>query len=477
MFTLTANWKLASSIVWMLGKTSEVVRMKFGIDYKSAVPSVLMLLVFCAIFDVLAPDYTVKLTDPKLIAAAIRNTTQGRASGSLFNQVFWLALLLIGGIFAVRRTYPALRNLRAIIPLMLLVMWSIISILWSAEPSLTFRRSFFLLVVLVAVFIPLVYSASLTNILTIIYISAAFALMLDIMALSLPSGFHVDGPFKGVHGHKNAVGPVASLAIFMAIWLRPNLPSLFHVRLNSIFIALWGIILVFSGSKTSISVFFLAIIIVFIMDFLSKILKMSVGILLLCISIFIAIIISLIYALFDMDVGGILTLITGVEVTFTGRTALWSFIVQQLEGHWLFGFGYGGFWGIGSAGANITTANAWFSHVSQSHNGYLDLVVNTGIIGVVLFFYVLVSFYRNIERLKLFDRRSYFILLIIMNYALIHNLQETSLMRTKSFLWVMMIVVIILASRLANEYRRTGGVSNPFMLPSAIQSSVVIKPA
>ena len=84
----------------------------------------------------------------------------------------------------------------------------------------------------------------------------------------------------------------------------------------------------------------------------------------------------------------------GRDPTLTGRTIIWS-AVLSMHTNPLFGTGYESFW-LGprlqhvwqSAGAGI----------NEAHNGYLEVYLNLGIIGVVLMAGFLISSYRSICR-------------------------------------------------------------------------------
>lgn len=65
----------------------------------------------------------------------------------------------------------------------------------------------------------------------------------------------------------------------------------------------------------------------------------------------------------------------------TGRVPLWNFIWQQLPGYKLQGFGWGTFWVVDRT-LQASDALGWFPR--HSHNAYLQLIVNIGIIGLAL---------------------------------------------------------------------------------------------
>lgn len=78
-------------------------------------------------------------------------------------------------------------------------------------------------------------------------------------------------------------------------------------------------------------------------------------------------------------------------VTFTERTDIWSFMLDEIAKRPVFGAGYGSFWQIDPAiqpslklGNWITTAT-----INEGHDGYLDVIVSVGFAGFAMVMFVL----------------------------------------------------------------------------------------
>jgi O-antigen ligase len=65
----------------------------------------------------------------------------------------------------------------------------------------------------------------------------------------------------------------------------------------------------------------------------------------------------------------------------TGRLPLWNYIWEQSAGHRLQGFGCGAFWTINRTIA-ADDALEWYPR--HSHNAYIQIIVNLGIVGLVV---------------------------------------------------------------------------------------------
>lgn len=82
----------------------------------------------------------------------------------------------------------------------------------------------------------------------------------------------------------------------------------------------------------------------------------------------------------------------GRDATLTGRTALWDQVLS-LSAHPLFGTGFESFW-LGERVEKLWRIYWW--HPNQAHNGYLEIFLNLGWIGLALLGLVMAQGYRNV---------------------------------------------------------------------------------
>jgi exopolysaccharide production protein ExoQ len=91
--------------------------------------------------------------------------------------------------------------------------------------------------------------------------------------------------------------------------------------------------------------------------------------------------------------GGSLLALLGRNPTLTGRTDLWNLCLTLVTNPFV-GAGYESFW----LGSRLEIMWNYIRGVNQAHNGYLEIYLNLGWVGVVLLVAVLISGYRNIIR-------------------------------------------------------------------------------
>lgn len=127
----------------------------------------------------------------------------------------------------------------------------------------------------------------------------------------------------------------------------------------------------------------------------------------------------------------------GRDATFTGRTYIWEHITSGTVNP-LIGAGFNNFWG-GLGGKSINEALQ--THVPTAHDGYLDIYLDGGVIGLVLLFCLLfASGNRLVRKLRVNRFQAFrFVFLIV---AIVSNLTESSFART-SIIWFTTLLVLV----------------------------------
>jgi len=110
--------------------------------------------------------------------------------------------------------------------------------------------------------------------------------------------------------------------------------------------------------------------------------------------------------------------------SFNGRIPLWVILCDQLEGRWLNGFGYGGFW----VSKNIEGLNdelEWYA--SHAHSAYLGTVVHVGLVGLSLLLAVtLLTFRRTIELIRTIGSPEFYVFGSWLVAAFLISIAETA---------------------------------------------------
>ena len=128
----------------------------------------------------------------------------------------------------------------------------------------------------------------------------------------------------------------------------------------------------------------------------------------------------------------------GKSSDLTGRGDLWNVLLDLLSSRLLLGFGYGVFWE--SYGAIVTLAVGW--DVPHAHNGFLDLTLGVGLLGLILFsISYLSTFAKSLARFQSSQNDESIYPLIILIYIVISNVSETGLFSYNNIYWLLFVTV------------------------------------
>jgi O-antigen ligase len=207
---------------------------------------------------------------------------------------------------------------------------------------------------------------------------------------------------------------------------------------------IWGVFLlgaiglIFkSNSATGNIIFFLILVLFFLFVLtrhLTKIRKADIfiiaGLLALLSAVLILVNPSHIFAFFQKD------------ITLTGRVPLWILVWNAILQKPLLGYGYGGFWlGWEGPSAYIRSIIQW--HPPHAHNGFLDIMLDLGATGLLLYLLFLLSLVRqfSINRQTTYLFRLFTILLTI--FLIIYNTVENIALSRNSIVWILGVVVLL----------------------------------
>ena len=115
------------------------------------------------------------------------------------------------------------------------------------------------------------------------------------------------------------------------------------------------------------------------------------------------------------------------NVTLTGRTLIWDFIMKIIPNSLIFGYGRN----------DIIAQNAIIRDVTEAHNGLLEILLCTGIIGLFVFILILLNAFRALNKSN--SKISYILSMAIFLYFCI-ALTESAFTYTKIGFWILIIL-------------------------------------
>lgn len=113
----------------------------------------------------------------------------------------------------------------------------------------------------------------------------------------------------------------------------------------------------------------------------------------------------------------------GRDSTLTGRTAIWDMVIQMTDRP-VIGAGFESFWFGQRLATMWSIQGRLFEGIQSSHNGYLEVFVNLGWIGLLLTVVLLVRGYARSARALSVDLPFYGLQFAYIGVAIIYNLTE-----------------------------------------------------
>ena len=261
------------------------------------------------------------------------------------------------------------------------VAWCGASILWSVDSTQTIRKLAILGLTLIGA-----YGAAtrfdLDDLLAIMLIGLTGFIGLGVLAelgLGTFRPWRSDYRFAGTcHPNDQAVQcALLSLAAASAVWLKRNHPWLRWLLISG---GLLGLALTKSRTTLLALIVTAALAAVLSAKGMQRWLVMSAGVGVLCLGGIVANFISVADVQQTFNVASMGR--TEHVSSLTGRVPLWNELGKAVEKRPLVGYGYGAFWGEKNV-LKYSSIFAW--HIPHAHNGYLDLVLATGIVGAFLY--------------------------------------------------------------------------------------------
>ena len=372
--------------------------------------------------------------------------------GDSLRQVGFTTLFLL--IVAATTSGKGARALLDVpLALVALLLWCWASVTWAIEPGVALRRVLFTTIVTLGVTYSLNMLRSRT-VMSILFAWFTVILLLDWLAIPLlAQAVHQPGEldkalvgnWRGIHSHKNEAGAFCALAALMFIDKAWRGGSFIIAPLLAVLSLAF---LVMTSSKTSGGLVLVAAMagVVFDLGYRNPTLRaVALGML--------ACGLLLTVVAFGDQASALLAVFED-PASLTGRVQIWPVLLSYAAAHPFLGSGYGSFWAIGDASPVYESGAHWLTTISHAHNGYLDLLVQTGVVGLALAVLGLVI--RPMYRLgsqPLDPQVSRWLLGSMLAFCWLHNLLETSLFDRANIVWVTMLVAFNLLERCAPQLR------------------------
>ena len=305
------------------------------------------------------------------------------------------------------------------------LLWCGLTIFWAIDPFVAFKRYFqYITTSIVFISVLLNFKNEEIIIKTLTVILSLYLFITLIVVLTIPQA--TDPAFnswRGLHPQKNNLGQTASLGIIFFFNMYFNVKTIKEKIYILLFLLMALTLLIGAFSMTNILL--MAIFGVFFILFRSNKVFEPLGIgkktAFLIISFVSVLLLSIL--LLGSDLYLKLFEVIGKDPTFSGRTEIW-YLVLNSSTNLITGVGFQSFW-IPEHLSKIILFQYWIPN--QSHNGYVDIILEIGVVGLILFLFVLYSLFKKVHI------KNHILWILFIVYALLLNFSESTLIRPHHF--------------------------------------------
>ena len=329
--------------------------------------------------------------------------------------------------------------------ILIFILFAICSIIWSSNTVVSIYKGIALVgCSVIAAYTGLAYSnKSLFRGLWWFFVFvtiASYATALFLPAIGTHIGYPYYGAWRGIFWSKNYMGPVVAfgnLVFLFHIYLSwKKIPALFG---NILFYLLTALLVVLSKCASA-----LILMVILNLGFLlvlawvrwKTLLKKSHYIIGAVVSV---LLITILFLNLNFFLG-----LVGRDATLTGRYPLWSYLIHYgWTNHPILGSGFGATWESNNFRDTTGIAVKWDLTPLVSDNGYIDIFLDLGLVGLVLAISIILLCFFRVVRYALKEQTVIsFFPVLLMVFVIIVNLDLSFLLNLEFFAWFLMIFAL-----------------------------------
>ena len=365
---------------------------------------------------------------------------------SVWKTVAYPALFLLAGAsFLLSASYRRLPwGHPGLIVLMCTIAYAFSSVGWSADPKTSLMRAMLLLIttttLLLAVYMARSYSHMVMRIFWVIFVCT----LLNAAALVVRPPSSIG--YTGIYDQKNVFGWVAAVTLYFSLYKLLTGDAKERAAALCMSIAA-PVFLVASASKTSLGLAALAPVCGTVLWIAARYFSLTPAIVFPALVAIAAFVFEIGRAAGQWDLFSVNDAIFG-NPTLTGRTEIWAFALSLVREQPIFGWGYEAIFGTGPDGVAARNAIGFVREMPTSHNGYVDILLQLGAVGLFLKAMLLVIILYTIGQVVRMKPAAAWLGLTIFVFVAIHNCLESDILISSNPLSMMLLLMFFMAIRL-----------------------------
>ncbi|HMN24568.1 MAG TPA: O-antigen ligase family protein [Ignavibacteriaceae bacterium] len=344
--------------------------------------------------------------------------TFGGETTNIKNQVVYLFLFFSSLVILSKRFDKILSLIRSEKYLSLFVLLCLLSAVWSDYPFLSFKRSFQLFVMF------LVIVEALVNIepkilLKQLKIVVSIYLFFNLYACRfIPAAIDpVFGTWRGMEVQKNWLAQ-NSLYCFLSSIVFFSFDKTRYAKLYDSVIILISVLIIYKAHSSTNLIAVVIIVFMGIVFQIESVFKnLGIGRSILGLTFLFILTFGGIFLIFSSEIFGLIPGYFGKDTTLSGRVDIWDFVWNDIEKRLLLGYGFATYWIMGSSRLEIFASYFEGFMVNEAHNGYLEIILQLGVVGFISFLFPVIAYIYRMFKLNSNIAILIFVSIMTLNYT------------------------------------------------------------
>jgi exopolysaccharide production protein ExoQ len=355
--------------------------------------------------------------------------------GSAFHMITVAGILLICSVLVSSRWQSLVPFFWRTKVLLALPLLAIFSSVWSEQPAQTLISGTILLVFTVfALYVGDRFSFQ--EQIELVMLVGSVALPLSIaLALFVPSMGASAAGWRGIFGHKQNCAAVSTLWLVTAVHWKGS--GIYQKMFRVASIVMSGVLIIMSASRTGWALALAAFAISAVIWMMQKMPALESILVLLVV---LALAAGAGYAVINNSTD--IVTAAGKDPTLSQRTIIWNAVWGEITKHPILGYGFNAFWkGLYGASQAVVLTSGW--NVFQAQDGFLDVWLSVGLVGVVLVAVMVAQSMKNAVRSFRTNDQTYVRwCIVVILCTLLYNIGESTI-GVLSMSWFLFLLAAI----------------------------------
>ncbi len=334
------------------------------------------------------------------------------------NQIVYLFLFFSSLIILYKRQDRIIALIKSEKYLSIFVLICLLSAVWSDYHFLSIKRSFQLFVIFLVIVEALVNIES-TTLLKQLKIVVSVYLFLNLYAgRYIPAATDPEfQTWRGIELQKNHLAQTSIYCLLSSVIFFSSDKKFLQKSFDVLLILIAVFLIYKAHSSTGILVLAMIIFVGFIFQMESIFSKFGFGRSFLLLIFLFILGFSLIFLIFSSEIFGLIPGYFGKDTSLSGRSDIWEFVWNDIEKRFLLGYGFATYWIMGSPRLEIFADLFEGFKVNQAHNGYLEIILQLGIIGAIFFLFLILAYIHRMFKTNNNLAILIFVTIITLNYT------------------------------------------------------------